>query len=262
MVSQYQNRTAEQLELEDAFRRKQLAAEKQRLRHQNAAAISECIEDHPDLLFVSEERAVQVFSFDRDMLTDNEPLVDISRHQATVPVAQDPVFVEPAPPELLGSEVPPSLSKQIAQQVKTHERKRKKLTVRQMERLMAQPLTKPLARKERDRLQSLGPYMGSYVYDTYSTRYTPWDYIHFKEQQHPWRPAKESHALPSPVFFVAKCRNPTPAPGVVENYEDEVEAILQSLADMPEPPPVMTMAELKARRLNRGLPWAHMHRDK
>ena len=38
------------------------------------------------------------------------------------------------------------------------------LTVPQMERLMAQPLTKPLARKERDRLPSLGPYMGSYAY--------------------------------------------------------------------------------------------------
>ena len=42
----------------------------------------------------------------------------------------------------------------------------------------------------------------------------------------------------------------------------QVENILQSLADMPKAEPVLTMGELRARRLRRGLKWAHMQRER
>ena len=47
-------------EAEEAFRRKQLEAEKQRLQHENTAAIAGLAEDHVDLLYTAGESAVQV----------------------------------------------------------------------------------------------------------------------------------------------------------------------------------------------------------
>eukprot|EP00667_Euglena_gracilis_P014359 EG_transcript_14868 len=242
------------------FRASQLLAEKQRVQRLNAALLAEPAEDHSDLLYLEEDRAAQEFSFDREMANDEDPLPDLSGLPPQPPRKSMPVFDQTGPPVAWDSQVPPTEVKKMTESVAAR-KERSQVSTEEMERWMAQPLKKPTAAEERQRLDSLNPYMGSYVFDTYGPRYTPWDFIRFTEAQQPWRGSAASNDLPAPVFFTSKTAPPQPAPSFAENFEDDIEKMLQKIAEMPAAPEVMTMGELKSRRLNRGLPWAFMHLD-
>jgi hypothetical protein len=252
---------AQRQEAEEAFRRKQLEAEKQRLQHENTAAIAGLAEDHVDLLYTAGESAVQKSSFDVDMVRDDNPIQDIDKKWDIIMEAAS-IFGVRLDPQPLASEIPLALSKQITDYKPMDEARRAGLTIEEMEECMAQPLLKPSSWKETERLPSLGPYMGPHTHDSFSTLFTPRDFIHFKEAQQPWSHHHAADDLPPPIFFCAKCAPPCPSPTFAENFEDQVENILQSLADMPKAEPVLTMGELRARRLRRGLKWAHMQRER
>jgi len=239
----------------------QRRAEAERVRAMNTALLADGAENHSAAFYSEEGAAVEGFVFDRDFARDEDPLPDLSGLPPREPRRSVPSFDHNTPPAPWDSQIPPSELRVMADTVAAR-KEPTTVSVAEVERLMAQPLRRPSAVPETHRLESLNPFMGPYLYDTYSTRFTPWDFIRFKEAQQPWMGTPESSDLPSPVFFTSKHSPMRPSPDKVENFEDDIEAMLRSIAKMPKAPAVMTMGELKAQRLNRGLPWAFMHTDK
>eukprot|EP01012_Entosiphon_sulcatum_P001279 TRINITY_DN1023_c0_g1_i1.p1 TRINITY_DN1023_c0_g1~~TRINITY_DN1023_c0_g1_i1.p1 ORF type:complete len:191 (+),score=36.76 TRINITY_DN1023_c0_g1_i1:29-574(+) len=116
---------------------------------------------------------------------------------------------------------------------------------------------RPLTTKpETQRVASLGPFLHNYLLDpVFQPRFTPYDYVLRKEDQTPLMTPRNAD-IPKPVFFVSKRHERLPSHRV-EYHEDEIEEILQALAEKPEAPHVPLIEEIRGPP---GPKWAYQRK--
>eukprot|EP00906_Rhabdomonas_costata_P012564 RCo018094 len=232
---------------------------------ENAAAFAAHVDDHRSLLLGVLGSSTQTWKFDRDMLADPQKLSlsgSPSPQKSEAPVPS-PTSVWAALAHNQETQPVPdnSLAPRMGSLRPPAEAEFRPVEPRPYGKVGEIPAHRKLPRSV-VRLNSLSPYMGSFVYDTFDPALTPVDFLLRKEATVPWRGVPESTDLPPSVFFTAKCRQALPSKVNAEAAVDEIEEALAQLRDMPPQPRVMTMKELKNLRVNRGNRFAHQHRAK